>query len=688
MSPFQPFDPVIPGPRSDASVGPAAAQRSELIEDTKHQIRSIVREISQMSASELPLEDYCEGFMSRVASALAAPAAAIWLLGKNGRLRLQYQVNFNSTGLRDDEEARQRHASLLRRIAANENPVLVPPSSGTSADNGAGNSSDLLMVVGLIRIDEDTVGLVEVFQRAEGGPATQRGYLRFLVQMCEIAEGFFKNRRLKDYDDRHQFLVGLEGFVGSIHRDLEMNRTAYTIANEARRLIDCDRLSVIGGVPGDWRLLATGGLESVDRRSTGIQQLERLAERVLRTGDALWYQGSMEELPPQLTSTLSDYLDCADAHQLAVVPLYPVDDRDEDAPATQQTPVGALIVEQFDGEFREELPQQVTAIAGHCGSALANAATYDAVPWASLWRSLAGPQLMRRLSLTGVVAATLTLAIAALALIPADLALPAEGTLEPSIRREIYSGIDGSITDVMVDHGNSVEKGQTLATIRNTDFDVALSDVIGRRTRTRERIISTQRQLLGESKLGTDRQDQLSGELLELRETEVSLQREYELLQQKQELLTIKSPLAGQVVTWHLRDQLNKSIVSRGQKLMTIVDPNGPWQLELELKEAHMGTVSESRDQTKEKLTVSFALATHPGQEYQGNITQIQRVAQPGRDGSPVVRVLVDIDEQHVAELHPGTTVIAQVHCGRRSLGVVVFHDLINFVRTKTAFWF
>ena len=44
-------------------------------------------------------------------------------------------------------------------------------------------------------------------------------------------------------------------------------------------------------------------------------------------------------------------------------------------------------------------------------------------------------------------------------------------------------------------------------------------------------------------------------------------------------------------------------------------------------------------------------------------------------------------DKQQLPELRSDTTVTAKVHCGRRSIGYVVFHELLETVQSKILFW-
>jgi hypothetical protein len=48
--------------------------------------------------------------------------------------------------------------------------------------------------------------------------------------------------------------------------------------------------------------------------------------------------------------------------------------------------------------------------------------------------------------------------------------------------------------------------------------------------------------------------------------------------------------------------------------------------------------------------------------------------------------VTVGVDHERIAERAPGAGVVARIHCGRRSVGYVWLHDLIEAVRSRIAF--
>ena len=60
------------------------------------------------------------------------------------------------------------------------------------------------------------------------------------------------------------------------------------------------------------------------------------------------------------------------------------------------------------------------------------------------------------------------------------------------------------------------------------------------------------------------------------------------------------------------------------------------------------------------------------------------------KDEGNVVVIKVAINKQDIdpANLREGATVTGKVHCGRRSLGYVWFHDLLAFIQAKVFFRF
>ena len=323
----------------------------QLVHQTKNQIRTLVQEISDLSKSDCSRENFFEGFLTRTASALASVGGAIWIRDAvDGPLQLHYQINLKETSLAEDQAAQAQHSLLLNKLVEAAEPTLVAPQSGGSVGHDhAGNPTKYLLVVGPLRIDQQIVGLVEIFQRPGAGPTTQRGYLRFLKQMCDIASEYLSNHQIRSFADQQAMWQQLEQFIRAVHQGLDTEQTTYTIANEARRLLECDRVSVAIAHGRRMRICSVSGLDSIERRAEQVKQLGALATRVCRAGEPLWYEGDDTDLPPQIEKKLHDYVDKSHSKMLAIIPLNKIhtDDDSKSRSPSGSKPLGALIVEQL-----------------------------------------------------------------------------------------------------------------------------------------------------------------------------------------------------------------------------------------------------------------------------------------------------------------------------------------------------
>jgi multidrug efflux pump subunit AcrA (membrane-fusion protein) len=333
--------------------------------------------------------------------------------------------------------------------------------------------------------------------------------------------------------------------------------------------------------------------------------------------------------------------------------------------------------------------KRVEAVARHASTALGNALEHQSLFLLPLWRALGKMQwLVRARTLPKTLLAVGTLAgiAAALVLVPADFELEAKGTLQPSLRREVFAGIDGVVVDVPVKHGQAVRAGDRLATLRNTDLEVQLTDVLGRREATAKQMRSIERALLHENRLSVEEQNKLSGQLLQLRKTHESLDRQLALYRQKEQQLVVTSEIAGQIVTWQVHDLLIRRPVRQGQILMSVADPAGPWELEIHMPEDRMGHIAEAAKASGQPLAVEYVLATDPGTQRTGRVEEIHTSAEVRGEEGNTVLVRVAIDRDDLSAPRPGATVTAKIHCGERSLGYVWLHDVIAFVQQKILF--
>lgn len=705
-----PLPPGASAPGS-AALGGADAQsvRGEplLVQEMKNEIRSLVQEIASLAQAEITHESFGESFLTRVVAAMGAIGGAIWVRGETGKLKLLYQTNLEAAQFDASQQSRTRHGLLLKKMMESPQSLLVPPQASTAVDNEPGNPSSLLLVLASVVVEGDVQAVVEVLQRPGGAPTTQRGYLRFLVQMCDIAAEFYRNDRLRQLSSQKRRWNLLQQFVDAAHRSLDPRATAYAIVNEGRRLIECDRVSLAllhGRRPA---VEAVSGLDSVDRRAADLSSLERLIDVVLRTREPLFHASGQGEYPPEIEKPLDAYLDLSHASLLAIIPLFAPSatigaDTAEQNTADENRPlIGALVVEQLSSsKLDEQLRAGALSVAHHAQSALKNSQEHSQILLLPLWKALGrGGWLVRTRAIPKAIAAFLILGALAIAgfVIPADFEVASRGKLQPVERREVFAMIDGIVREVPVRHGQLVERGALLASLSSTDLEVELAELIGRQTTNHEQIAAHQRMLLDsgamQARLTPADENRISGELLQLKQEQENIERELALFREKQQLLTLTAPQRGQIVTWKVEELLLHRPVIRGQSLMTLANPDGEWELELLVPERRLLHIDDARHlptegASRQPLEVTFVLSSHPSHRFKGTMVELERTAEVrGEDGNCVLmRVAVNKDELPI--LQDQTTVTAKIYCGEQPIARVWLCDLIETIQSKVLFWF
>ncbi len=682
----------------------------ESLAATKNEIRSLVAEIAKLSKSDISPQEFYNAMLTRVVSALAGVGGAVWVLGEDRRLELQFQIGLHKTELATSQENQQQHGRLLVQALANDEGMLVAPHSGGSDAEG-GNPTEFLLVLGALATESQRYGVIEVFQRPGTSATTQRGYLRFLLQICELASSYLKSRELRQFADRETLWSQLEQFSRAAHDSLDPRETAYILANEGRRLIDCDRVSVAIRRGSKCRIEAISGQDTFERRATSVVQLGELATLATTTGDEIWYTGDTDDMAPQVEEAIHEYADESHTKAMGILPLWKKEneaekENDSDIPTSE--PIGAIIIEQINqSHVSDQLRQRVEMVRNHGSVALGNSLQYDGLFLMPLWRAIGSNRWMvqaKTLPKTVTISAAILIFLLIMFLVPADFELAADGTLQPQQRRDVFAHESGDVSSVLVTHGQMVKAGDPLVEVENTELGVELTDLQGKRASTIEQLASIRRTLQDSSELTVTEENRLNGQRMQLNVEEESLRDQIKMLLDRQEQLTIRSPIDGQVVTWDVRNRLRNRPVERGQILMSIANPRGDWELEVFMPDADMGhVISEYKrvqkgiaDGTLEKdatVPVTYILATEPGTSYPGTVADIQASAEVhGETGNTVLlRIAMDpTAENRPDEKHrrPGATVTAKVYCGRRSIGYTWFHDLIDFFNREVLFRF
>ncbi|MCG8451279.1 MAG: efflux RND transporter periplasmic adaptor subunit [Pirellulales bacterium] len=662
------------------------------------QLEDYVDRLHELARTPIPQTEFYRQLLDGCVTALAAVGGAIWLPTTRGRLELCYQINLEQAVDREDAQVESAHRALLYSALESSEPQIVPPQSGSDAS--AVNPTDRVVILGAVRGADSSAAphaVVELFMRTGNSPATEQGWQELLATVCQVATEFHVYEQLCALQSER----GLHGqslaLLRRIHGTADLRQTAFEIANEGRRFVDGDRLSVVVRRGKQWKLLAASGVDRVEARADITKHLERLAERVASWGEPLDYQDSAvagEELPGELADLVEHFTDQSHARRLVVVPVTLINNSDQQEPRHEK-PSLVLVAEQFDTDETQFSCQRVVELAALCEPAIRQALWLDrfamrtTLRWSDRWTRLTESWGLSRV---GFVAAVLVACLAALVWVPCDFEIEAPATLVPIVERDVFATANGTVREVHAKHGVEVEQGDVLAVLDDPQLALESERVQGETATVRKRleaiaVARTDREVREES---SRQRFPLSAEAQQLEKQLASLTKQQEILKQRRAALTLRSPIAGKVITLDVQNLLRARPVERGQVLFTIADTRSGWRLEGEVSQDRIGHVLEAQHREQENLPVRFRLAGEVDQTFAGHLESVSAIAVLATDdlGSapPAIHVQVAVDEAELLAARPGMSAELRIACGKRSLGYVWLHDVWETVYSWLVF--
>jgi hypothetical protein len=707
-----------------------------LIEQARRQINRLAEEIAHLSEMDLQPQQYYGEFLQRVLTAIAAPAGAVWLRTPQGNLQLQYHINMQHVGLNRDETSRETHNKLLEEAFKKAQPGLIPPRSGLGPGEGgaasAGNPTDFVILLAPILVDKHLEGIVEIWQDPNRGPDAQRGFLQFLIRMAGLASAYTRNFQLRQMVGQQAVWTQLEAFARQVHGSLNPTEVAYLVANEGRRLVECDRVSVACRFGKRVKIEAISGADIVEKRSNLVQLMRALIDAVLEWDEKLVYTGTKDDtLPPKVIKALDAYLAESNSKLLVCLPL-----RDEREEENKKPARSAVLMEAFEPQTApEQMVARLEVVGRHSTAALYNSAEHKRIPMRFLWAPIARLQEGlggKARAIWTLVLVLLLALIGTMVFVPYPLRMEANGQLLPRERNYLYSPVEAKLVDYKegLKPGSIVFKDQELILLYS---DKLASDV----TEHMKEVTSADAKVKLYTKAYQEAKDKGEKASFEaqLRDAEATRSREYTLLEELRKLYNadvqhpgyfwLKSPLSGRLLTGDFKD-LKGSFVKPSQQLLRVgrVDTRArkaniaEWEIELKIPQKNIGQILRAFEKLEpgKELDVDLLLSTSPTRTFKGKLRRdkISPEAMPNRsennESEPVVLAWVRIypvkkndkgeddpsgkyDIPEAYRLPPellltGTEVRSRVRCGNRAMGYSLFYGVWEFIYENIVFFF
>lgn len=490
------------------------------------------------------------------------------------------------------------------------------------------------------------------------------------------------------------------------HHDLELTGTAYRIANETRRILAVDRVTVLLATRGKLRVESVSGVTVVDRRANAVAAAEEFSRRAIVLGRPIVLP-SQDPLPPQIAEPLDQYLDETDVAAVAVMPLYrPSDYRAEDANVHDTNRLGAAIYTEDETNntepiavillesFSDDPPVTITPLMQEIGAeaaiALANSMEHQRIFGLRFLKRMGDWFGGRYLPYTTIAIITAIGLLAASMIIQVDHKVIATGFAEPSIQQNVFARNDGIVQQVFVHDGQRVTAGETLLRLENADLETNAETLSGEIQTTTRRLASIGSMLLDpatdakQSSRMAIEQQQLLSEL-------TNIQNQLKLVREQLSELDIQAPIDGIAAGWQLKRKLADRPVTRGDHLLTIVRDQGPWQLRLEIPDKDAAEILHAL-QNQDALEVKFAAASHPRSTFIAALDSIATAARRNQNGTNVLDAMATIESGNTPfgssdDARTGVEATAKITCGRRSVLSSWFGDVADFINRNILFY-
>lgn len=484
--------------------------------------------------------------------------------------------------------------------------------------------------------------------------------LAALVRLHADAERRARLSRLSEQLQRQNELLNL---IAELHTCENRRKLATILATDAAPLLGVDRISVVLVTGGSGRLTAATGVADPEQRANSSRAIERLANQCRSTaGDHPWFTKD-SDLPEELAEQIIGCLDASGSRHVRTVRIGDGED------------CGVLVLEQFENPLPTD--DLVSGLVPQVATALHNLNQRESGP---LGRFRTSVQTGFRKASRWLIAAGVV--IVALVVIPAPLRIEATGAVHPVQRQHIYAPEDGVIVSVQAQDSAKVDPSAVLLRMTNRELNL-------RRERISGDLATATSQLSAATAFG--QADPVTGlsaaaRADELRRQIESLKRQLALVDDQLGSLEIKAPFGGLVFHGDLSRSLEGRPVRKGQFLMQLANVEQEWELLLDVP--HESVRHVLHNGKAEGLPVSFVLRIAPGRSYSSELQWMSQATDLTESGELATTARVRLDEstlgtEVLGELRPGSTVVARIDCGYRSLGYVWFHDVIDAVRRR-----
>lgn len=495
--------------------------------------------------------------------------------------------------------------------------------------------------------------------------------------------------------------------ANGVSESLPLKEQAYLQANEIRRYLNCDRVTIFDINNHNATTLAVSGQPKFNRRSNSIRAGQSMVGRIAKTREPFWFSGNFEDLADSVMQDVRRYTDQSLVNSFVIFPLikqvqptYPSEEevmQEAISPgaASKQNVIGAVLVEQIEDVIEKpKIEERWNEIKVLTVNQFYNSRRYDSIfllrLWTRLGRFAAFYRGQTRRKAIAITAAIATLVLAAL-LIPADFKIRCEGYLVFENTMQLYTTSDGNVKELNAFDGKAVKQGDLLLVLENAELLTESVKLTGRIAQLEAEIEDHNDArinvlLSGDTSPNAD-PDALAQEVRQMENELSELRLQNQLMQSELKQLSVTAPFDGTISGWKSERRLLGRPLQKGVLLFSLIPDHANFKLELRVPDQRAGYVQKAWLEAQEddrELPVVFRLASAPGADHRAQVAFVS----PGLERDEHIGYTLPIeaitnDDIPVSQRKSKTAVTAKVICGRRSFAYCKGYEALDWVKGK-----
>lgn len=512
-----------------------------------------------------------------------------------------------------------------------------------AAEHGMASSEHRLAV----SLDADgKPAAVGLFCLPEGTDAAAAGLM--LCAYSDLPDSFLRNKSVNSGDRKAARFATVLDLGLALQASDKFGQSGMQLCNELASRFEADRVS-LGWLRGrSIKLAAISHTEKIEARTEIVSELEPLMEEAIDQDDEIVFPS--REKTTQIDHHHKLFVQKHLSENIASVPLRERNRR-----------VGVLTLERKARPFTEDEIEVLRLASDFLGPILSESevrSRWFGSRWAAGFRKSAAKLLGFENTwwkLFGIFLASL---IIFLFLFKIEHKVKATFVLKSTATAQIPAPFDGFISDVHVEVGQHVDKGEDLVSLD-------ISDLLLQEAETR----AEEQRFLGEARSAEAAERPSLMQIAGFQSAQSRARRD--IVKHRMQQAAVTAPFDGIVVEGDLRERI-AAPVQRGELLLRLVKIEGLYA-DLKIEEKDIVYLDDN-------ATCQMAFTSLPEQRFDGRMAPLDPVPESTETGT-VFRLRAVFTEDGEDWWRPGMSGVCKIDAGKRSLMWILTHRTIDFLR-------